>query len=106
VGDKQLAVFDDTQPWGSKLVLYPHQIEWVDGQIPVARKAEGRPVALTPEEPLQRECVHFLECVRTRQQPLTDGESALRVLRVLEAAQISLQSGEKPVKLIFQRGRA
>lgn len=97
VGDKQMAVFDDTQPWECKLVLYPHQVEWVGGQIPVARKAEGRPVPFTPEEPLRRECAHFLECVRLRRRPLTDGKSAVQVLRVLEIAQRSLDEGGKPI---------
>jgi UDP-2-acetamido-3-amino-2,3-dideoxy-glucuronate N-acetyltransferase len=28
VGDRKMAVFDDTQPWQDKLLLYPHQINW------------------------------------------------------------------------------
>ncbi len=28
VGDRKMAVFDDTQPWPDKLLLYPHQIKW------------------------------------------------------------------------------
>lgn len=99
VGDRQLAVFDDTQPWECKLVLYPHRVEWVDGQIPVARRAEAKPIEIVPEEPLRRECVHFLECVRTRQRPLTDGESALKVIRVLQMAQQSLDRGGVPIRL-------
>ena len=27
VGDRKMAVFDDTQPWKDKLLLYPHQIK-------------------------------------------------------------------------------
>lgn len=99
VGEKQLAVFDDTQSWERKLVLYPHQVEWLGGQIPVARKAEGRSITLTPEEPLRRECAHFLKCIRTRQRPLTDGESALKVLYVLQMAQRSLDQRGAPVRL-------
>jgi predicted dehydrogenase len=50
-------------------------------------------------EPLERECLHFIECVRDGKRPLTDGHSALRVVRVLEAAQKSLESDGAPVAL-------
>jgi prepilin-type N-terminal cleavage/methylation domain-containing protein len=34
----------------------------------------------------------FAECVRDRKRPLTDGESGLRVVRILEAAQRSIKA--------------
>ena len=43
-------------------------------------------------EPLKVECAHFLECIAKNQRPKTDGENGLRVVKVLEAAQRSLQS--------------
>ncbi len=91
VGDRKMAVFDDTEP-KDKLVLYPHHIDWIQHQ-PVPRKAAGEAVPIDSAEPLRRECEHFLECVRTRATPRTDGASALRVLAVLEASQRSLESG-------------
>jgi UDP-2-acetamido-3-amino-2,3-dideoxy-glucuronate N-acetyltransferase len=97
VGDKKMAVFDDVSK-DRKLVLYPHQIDWVE-RLPVARKAEGEAVAVEPGEPLKAECAHFLECIRTRQKPRTDGEEGLRVLQVLEACQRSLDSKGAPVQL-------
>lgn len=99
VGDKQMAVFDDTRPWSEKLTLYPHQIDWIGGQIPVAHNAEAIKVTLEEKEPLKAECEHFLECVQRRKKPLTDGESGLRVLRVLEMAQKSLEQGGRTVIL-------
>lgn len=45
------------------------------------------------EEPLRLECRHFLQCVRDRVQPLTDGRNGLRVVQAIEAAQRSLASG-------------
>jgi UDP-2-acetamido-3-amino-2,3-dideoxy-glucuronate N-acetyltransferase len=89
VGGRKLAVFDDTEK-ERKLLLYPHRIDWVD-RIPVARKAEGEAVPLGLEEPLHLECCHFLECVRTRKKPRTDGESAVSVLRILELCEKSLR---------------
>jgi predicted dehydrogenase len=43
-------------------------------------------------EPLKLECQHFIECIRTGQQAITDGYDGLRVVQVLEAAQASLAS--------------
>jgi predicted dehydrogenase len=50
-------------------------------------------------EPLQIECRHFVDCVRTRRQPLSDGQDGLRVVRVLDAAQRSLELNGQPVAL-------
>ncbi len=48
---------------------------------------------LRMEEPLRVECAHFLECIREHRQPLTDGWNGLNVVRVIEAAQRSLENG-------------
>jgi len=95
VGNRKMAVFDDTQA-ENKLVLYPHRIDWVN-RLPVARRAEGEVVQLSKEEPLRMECAHFLECVRDRKVPQTDGENGLRVLRVLHAAGQSVRDQGQPV---------
>lgn len=95
VGDRKMAVFDDTQG-EHKLVLYPHRIDWVD-RVPVARKAEGETVALAKDEPLRIECAHFLECVRHRTKPRTDGENGVRVLQILQAAGQSMRDHGQPV---------
>ncbi len=50
-------------------------------------------------EPLERQNRHFLECVAQGKRPLTDGQSALRVVRVLEAAQKSLARDGAPVSV-------
>jgi UDP-2-acetamido-3-amino-2,3-dideoxy-glucuronate N-acetyltransferase len=94
VGDKKMAVFDDTAPWNEKLLLYPHAIEW-SNNVPVARKAEAENVKVAEIEPLQAECTHFLECMRSRRTPRTDGEEGLRVLQILNICQKSLEGGEQ-----------
>lgn len=97
VADKMMAVFDDVEPV-RKLMLYPHRINWVD-RLPVAQKEEGRVVPIPSSEPLRLECEHFLECVRTRQPARTDGQSALKVLQILEACDKSLCARGTPVPL-------
>ncbi|MFN8611079.1 MAG: Gfo/Idh/MocA family oxidoreductase [Vulcanimicrobiota bacterium] len=95
VAEKGMAVFEDTQPWESKLALYPHLVRW-EGDIPVPEKSAVQYVELEPQEPLAAECRHFLHCLETRTQPVTDGEEGLRVLKVLDLAQHSLQNQSLP----------
>lgn len=90
VGDRQMAVFDDMQA-ERKLVLYPHQIEWLD-RHPIAKRSEEKVVELPALEPLRLECLHFLECISTRQTPNTDGKNGVRVLRILNASERSLKN--------------
>ncbi len=94
VGDRAMAVFDDTVPRERKLVVYHHRITWKD-RAPVVRKEAGEAVAIPDTEPLVEECRHFLECVTTRRQPRTDGEAGLAVLEILERCQESLQSWDR-----------
>jgi UDP-2-acetamido-3-amino-2,3-dideoxy-glucuronate N-acetyltransferase len=92
VGSKGMAVFDDVSD--EKLLLYPHSIEWKEGKIPVAQKADYRTVPVEKGEPLKEELAHFLECIHQRERPKTDGHEGVRVLRVLDAAESAL--GNRP----------
>ncbi len=87
VGGRKMAVFDDMTK--EKLFLYPHKVQWVN-RIPVAQKAEVETVQIEEGEPLKEECRHFIECVREKKRPKTDGEEGLGVLKVLEDAEKSL----------------
>lgn len=104
VGSKAMAVFDDVSE--DKLFIYPHTIEWREGKIPVAQRADYRPVQLEQREPLQEELRHFVECVRERRRPKTDAGEGLRVLRVLEEAERSLvaDQGSKPNQVKVAEG--
>jgi len=97
VGNRKMAVFDDTQ-LENKLVLYSHRIDWVN-RVPVTRKAEGETIPVSANEPLRTECQHFLECVRDRTTPKTDGENGLSVLRILHAAGESIRRHGQPIFL-------
>lgn len=96
VGDNAMAVFDDLEP-ERKLVLYRHQIEWRD-RVPVAKKDDGEVVPIPNLEPLKEECKHFLNCILERRAPITDGESGLRVLQVLDTCEQSLRRKGEPVE--------
>lgn len=94
VGEKQMAVFDDTASWPEKLTVYPHSVEW-SGNVPIANKADARFIEIDVEEPLHSECQHFLNCIENRSNPRTDGEEGLRVLQVLNCCQEALEKNHR-----------
>lgn len=96
VGSSGMLVFDDTEPIETKLVLYPHTINWQNG-LPVPNKAESIAIDLKDiwEEPLKAECKAFLAAIKTNTKPLTSGEEGLKVLKVLELSQQSIEQKEQ-----------
>jgi len=92
IGDRKMVVFDDTAPVEQKLVIYPHQIFWKSG-IPVPEKKDGTPIDLTDiwEEPLESEGRAFIDAINGK-PALTDGAEGLRVLKVLQRAQKSMDT--------------
>jgi predicted dehydrogenase len=74
----------DIQSLGSQLVIR-------DGETTVPKLPEG--------EPLKLEQQHFFDCVAKGTPPLTDGQNGLQVLRIMEAAQQSLDKGGVPVEI-------
>ena len=50
-------------------------------------------------EPLREECAHFLECMKSRNKPLTDAQSGIEVLKVLHACQASIEQNGVPISL-------
>jgi UDP-2-acetamido-3-amino-2,3-dideoxy-glucuronate N-acetyltransferase len=91
VGSHAMAVFDDTKPWVEKLMIYRQPLIWTEGQVPLPNKAAGEAVSVPEAEPLRSECQHFIDCCMERHAPRTDGEEGLRVLKTLQAAQLSLE---------------
>ncbi len=94
VGAKRMATFDDMLIEG-KLALYDKGFDqdttsW--GEY-IARSGDIYSPQISNREPLRLECEHFVECVRTGATPRSDGASGLRVVRVLEALQRSLDEG-------------
>lgn len=88
VGSKAMAVFDDVNK--EKLLFYPHKIKWEKGDISIAVKAEHRVIPVSADEPLKLELQHFVDCVTSRKTPKTDGVEGIRVLKILEMAETSL----------------
>jgi len=98
VGDKKMAIFNDVTPFGEKLQLYPQNVEF-DGVMPILKKEDAKIVEHANTEPLREECNHFLKCIQSRKQPLTNAQSGIDVLKVLHACQQSIEQNGEPVSL-------
>ena len=103
VGSRKMIVYDDVATEG-KVRIYDKgafrkgdpiygefQYKLHSGDIWIPR--------IDMQEPLKLECAHFVECIRQGKRPLTDGENGLRVVKVLEAGQQSLDNGGIKVAL-------
>jgi predicted dehydrogenase len=98
VGSKKMLIYDDVATV-EKVKVYDKGVD----PLPYAESFEefqcsyryGDVTAphITSEEPLKLECQHFVSCMKNNSQPQSDGAAGLAVVRVLEAAQKSLEGG-------------
>ncbi len=91
VGARRMATFDDMLIEG-KLTIYDKGFDedtrsW--GEY-IARSGDTFSPRIPNLEPLRIECEHFVHCIRTGETPRSDGNSGLRVVRVLEQLQQTL----------------
>ncbi|MDQ4077648.1 MAG: Gfo/Idh/MocA family oxidoreductase [Chloroflexota bacterium] len=107
VGNRQMAVYDDVDPL-EKVKIYDKGVEapayptdFAEFQFSY-RYGDTRSPRLIEEEPLRTECKHFIDCIQQGLQPKTDGRNGLDVVRVLEAADISLHDSGGRVYLEAQ----
>jgi predicted dehydrogenase len=87
-----MATFDDME-LEQKLVIYDKGFDedYSSYGEYIARSGDIWSPRVPNEEPLRIECRHFAECVRDGTTPVSDGRSGLRVVRVLEGLQASLE---------------
>jgi UDP-2-acetamido-3-amino-2,3-dideoxy-glucuronate N-acetyltransferase len=83
IGSKAMAEFNDTCQL-NKLAIKPYSIER-KGRLCI-HGGEFQYIIISNDEPLKLECQEFIECIKTRRKPKTDGEDGLRVLEVLTDA--------------------
>lgn len=106
VGKEKMAIFDDMER-NEKLRLFNKYVEPSTEWPPVET---GQPIPINNGEmlsvrienqkpPLTLEAEHFLHCIETREEPLTDWQNGVDVLRILEAATRSLKQGGEVITL-------
>lgn len=102
VGTKKMLVFDDMEAT-EKIWIYDRGVG-----APDAAMAYGEDLTLrfgditvpwvSMSEPLAIEVQHFMDCCRSGETPRSDGRDGLRVVRVLEAVDESMDAGGAPVQ--------
>lgn len=104
VGSKKMVIYDDVESEG-KVKIYDKgvrrttpEMEYGEFQLRL-HSGDIHIPKITFTEPLAEECRHFLECVRTRATPVTDGRQGLAVVGALEAAQKSLETGGEAIDI-------
>jgi len=106
VGTQKMVIYDDVDP-EAKLKVYDKGVTMQDaydtfGEFQFKlRSGDIYIPKIELREPIKLECLYFLECIETRRQPLTDGRNGLLVVRVLEAAQESLDKGGVTVEVKY-----
>ncbi|HYY22051.1 MAG TPA: Gfo/Idh/MocA family oxidoreductase [Thermoleophilaceae bacterium] len=100
VGSRRMATFDDME-LERKVTVYDKGFDQSFSSYGeyIARSGDIWSPRVSNEEPLRIECRHFVECVRSGAQPRSDGEAGLRVVRVLEALQRSLEETSRAARV-------
>ncbi|MDQ3933440.1 MAG: Gfo/Idh/MocA family oxidoreductase [Actinomycetota bacterium] len=100
VGSRRMATFDDME-LERKLTVYDKGFDQDYSSYGeyIARSGDVWSPKISNEEPLRIECRHFVECVRDGAEPVSGGRSGVRVVRVLEALQRSLEGTSRAARV-------
>src|SRR5205814_1447697 len=96
VGSRRMATFDDME-LERKVTVYDKGFDEDFSSYGeyIARSGDIWSPRISNDEPLRLECHHFLDCVREGAEPRSGPGSGLRVVRVLEALQRSLEESSR-----------
>ena len=108
-GSRKMIVYDDIEPT-EKVRVYDSGVTTRRSEDQVDREDAYRKLVsyrtgdvwvpkLDSTEALRYVCKEFLDAIREKRPSLTDGNAGLRVVRLLDAAQRSIDQGGKPVSL-------
>ena len=105
VGSKKMVVYNDIESL-EKIRIYdkgvdkpPYTETFGEFQLSYRYGDVVIPNIRLPE-PLQKECQHFLDCIINCTDPQSDGQDGLRVVKIIEAAQRSLDRNGKNQEVI------
>jgi predicted dehydrogenase len=93
VGESRMATFDDMALEG-KITVYDKGFDEQTNSYGeyITRSGDTWSPRVSNVEPLRTEIQHFVDCARTGDTPISDGAAGLRVVRVLEGLQQSLDA--------------
>jgi predicted dehydrogenase len=104
VGAKKMAVWDDLGSLGpvtiyeKGVVREPDYADWGEFQLRV-KEGEITIPRVRQAEPLRLQAEHFLQSVRTRSAPFSDGRFGAEVVRVMEAVNRSIEEAGARVEV-------
>lgn len=91
VADEKLRVYDRGVEPPDKESAYPLRVSYRSGDMWAPKVAQA--------EALKEEAEYFIDCITNDRTPINDGQSGLRVVRILEATIRSLKRGGELVYL-------
>src|SRR5262245_21059506 len=103
-GARRMIVYDDLEP-SEKIKVYDKGITLNEGTESTYQMLIGYRTGdmwapnLEMTEALRVEAGHFIRCIEDKEPVITDGETGLRVVEMLEAATSSLAERGRPVEL-------
>jgi predicted dehydrogenase len=96
VGSRRMILYDDNEPlekikiYDKRVEVPPHYDTFAEFHYSYHYGDMYAPY-IKQVEPLKVQCEHFLDCIRTGQEPHSSGSDGLHVVQVLEAASESLK---------------
>lgn len=98
-GSKRMAVYDDNQV-AEKIKIYDrgvelHGIEGVNQARVQYRIGDMYAPAISNDEALRRMAQHVIHCIREGKSPITDGAAGCMIVKILAAAQASIETGDR-----------
>lgn len=99
VGDRKMAIWDDmntNEPikiFNKGVIKEPYYNDYGEFRY-LTRDGDIYSPKINLVEPLKNQALHFIECVETRKNPVSDGESGLDVVEILVKIQESLKQNK------------
>ncbi len=102
-GSKRMILYDDMQI-SEKVKVYDRGVDITNTEVVHRalisyRLGDMWAPQLDPTEALRHMTTEFIDCIITGRRPLTDGASGLNVVKILEAAEMSIKRRGREVKL-------
>ncbi|MDQ1639857.1 MAG: hypothetical protein QOF62_3196 [Pyrinomonadaceae bacterium] len=103
-GSEKMILYDDLEP-SEKVKIYDKGVtisqsaEAVYEMLVSYRSGDMWAPRLDATEALQTEALHFIDCLENGEQPATDGQAGLRLVRTVEAAEKSLRAKGQLVEI-------
>ncbi len=107
-GSEKMILYDDLEP-SEKVKVYDKGVtvsqspEAVYEMLVSYRSGDMWAPRLDATEALHTEALHFIDCIKNNTQPETDGQTGLRLLRIVEAAERSLRARGELVEITEDR---